>query len=103
MAHTPTPWRIATASPKFIADAEGIIVAQASVHAETSFDYAADNAARIVKAVNAHDDLVSVTRRNLATMEHTAWRLEEIGKSSAELRLAIKETRDALMKAGVAS
>ncbi|CAN7497083.1 hypothetical protein LJR231_003495 [Phyllobacterium sp. LjRoot231] len=58
-SHTPTPWHLASASNKFIADAEGIIVARASVHAITSHDYAADNAKHIVKCVNAHDDLLN--------------------------------------------
>jgi hypothetical protein len=52
MAHTPTPWRIATASPKFIADAEGIIVAQASVHLSFGFT---NGGSRTTERMTSHE------------------------------------------------
>lgn len=62
MSHSPTPFRITPASPKFVSDAGGVIVAQSMVHALTPYDQAVENAAFIVKACNAHDELVAAIK-----------------------------------------
>ncbi len=70
-AHTPTPWRVdgGYSGYDFIVDKEGSLLAQlGSVNAKPLYRNAKANAAYIVLAVNAHEELLIAAKDFLYDM-----------------------------------
>ncbi len=102
MEHTATPWQLEERETDFVlqdADGEFINYLTKSRHIDDLIDEEAEaNAAFIVRACNAHDQLVKATRECLDQLEHEAkW-----GSNSEPLQDAINSARRALAKAEAA-
>jgi len=100
--HTPTPWRLSPESPRIIKpDYSRCLIASAMGHPNSGFypsDEEADaNAAFIVVACNAHDELVATLSRLVAESTHHDGAEYEDGEW-----LALDAARAALAKAGAA-
>lgn len=75
MAHTPTPWNV---QYRAILDQDGFQVAAGSVPDDdivmmAHYDLAAENAAFIVKACNAHEALVEAVQQAIKFLEATSY------------------------------
>ncbi len=98
MSHTPTPWQLATNDPTLIlseavdADGDAVIIADVLNGTINGVGLDTANAAFIIKAVNAHDELVEACR-----LAYEDWQNGEHGSPAF---IALER---ALAKAGVLS
>jgi len=73
MEHTKTPWHVGKKSPRFIYASDGLyIIAQCDSMDEMTREQETANAAHIVRAVNAHADLISALEKSVQHMEQLA-------------------------------
>ena len=100
--HSPLPFSIHRTFPDTIMSGE-VIIAEISRDMAISRQEQIANAAFIVTAANAHDDLVSALRRAESELAY-AVQVQCVGSSwaSQDGRTALAQARAALKKAGVA-
>lgn len=76
--HTPTPWHVGETAPTIVYAPDGFAVANATVfHGRHEPEESVTNAAFIVRACNAHDELVSVLGRMLRAHDAGEYVLKE--------------------------